>query len=49
MYAKNLDRMVSFYTKTFGLIVVEAQRGDYAVLTGPEVELSIVGVCCLFH
>lgn len=44
MYAKNLDRMVSFYTKTFGLTVAEAQRGDYAVLTGPEVELSIVQI-----
>ena len=41
---EDLDRMVSFYTKTFGLIVDEAQRGDYAVLTGPEVELSIVQI-----
>ena len=41
VYAKNLDRMVDFYV-ALGLTVDEAQRGDYAVLTGPELELSIV-------
>jgi predicted enzyme related to lactoylglutathione lyase len=43
MYAKDLDRMVEFYV-SFGLTVSEAQRGDYAVLTGLEQELSIVQI-----
>jgi hypothetical protein len=43
MYAKDLDRMVQFYI-ALGLTVDEAERGDYAVLTGPEIELSIVQV-----
>ncbi len=41
MYAKSLDRLVAFYT-ALGLSVDEIQHGDYAVLTGPQVELSIV-------
>ena len=43
MYAKDLDRLVAFYT-ALGLSVDEAQPGDYAVLTGPQVELSIVQI-----
>ena len=43
MYARNLDRMVAFYT-AFGLSVDEAERGDYAVLIGPKLELSIVQI-----
>jgi catechol 2,3-dioxygenase-like lactoylglutathione lyase family enzyme len=43
MYAKDLDRLVAFYT-ALGLTVDEAQRGDYAVLMGPRVELSIVQI-----
>ena len=43
MYAKDLDRMVAFYT-ALGLKVDDAQSGDYAVLTGPECELSIVQI-----
>jgi len=43
LYAKNLDRLVEFYT-TLGLVVDESEHGDYAVLTGRGVELSIVQV-----
>jgi predicted enzyme related to lactoylglutathione lyase len=43
MYAKDLDRLVAFYS-ALGLTVDEAQRGDYAVLTAPQVELSIVQI-----
>jgi catechol 2,3-dioxygenase-like lactoylglutathione lyase family enzyme len=43
LYAKNLDRLVEFYT-TLGLVVDESEHGDYAVLTGRRVELSIVQV-----
>ena len=43
VYAKDLDRMVAFYA-ALGLTVDEAQRGDYAVLMGPELELSIVQI-----
>ena len=43
LYAKNLDALVEFY-KTLGLVVDEAQHGDYAVLTAPGVELSILQV-----
>ena len=43
VYAKNLDRMVDFYV-ALGLTVDEAQRGDYAVLTRSELELSIVQI-----
>ncbi len=43
LYAKNLDRLVELYT-TLGLVVDEFQHGDYAVLTAPGVELSIVQV-----
>ena len=35
--------MVAFYA-ALGLTVDEAQRGDYAVLTGPELELSILQI-----
>lgn len=43
LYAKNLDRLAEFYT-TLGLVVDESERGDYAVLIGPGVELSIVQI-----
>jgi predicted enzyme related to lactoylglutathione lyase len=43
MYARDLDRLVEFYT-AHGLTVDEAQRGDYAVLTGPHCELSILQI-----
>jgi len=43
MYAKDLERIVVFYT-ALGLKVDESQPGDYAVLTGPELELSIVQI-----
>ena len=43
MYAKDLQRIVVFYT-ALGLKVDEAQPGGYAVLTGPELELSIVQI-----
>jgi catechol 2,3-dioxygenase-like lactoylglutathione lyase family enzyme len=43
LYAKNLDRLAEFYT-TLGLVVDESERGDYTVLIGPQVELSIVQV-----
>ncbi|MGE0645488.1 MAG: VOC family protein [Nitrospira sp.] len=43
MYVKELDRMVEFYT-ALGLTLDEVQRGDYAVLTGPAYELSLVQV-----
>jgi len=43
MYAKDLDRMVDFYA-ALGLDVDEVARGDYAVLLGRELELSIIQV-----
>jgi catechol 2,3-dioxygenase-like lactoylglutathione lyase family enzyme len=43
VYARDLEGMVQFYA-ALGLKVEEAQRGDYAVLTGPELELSIVQI-----
>lgn len=43
IYAKHLDRLVRFYS-SFGLDVDEAKPGDYAVLKGEHVELSIVQV-----
>ena len=43
LYAKDLDRMTQFYT-ALGLKVDEAQPGEYSVLTGPEMELSIVRI-----
>jgi predicted enzyme related to lactoylglutathione lyase len=43
MYARDLDRLVEFYT-AHGLTVAEAQPGDYAVLTGPHCELSIIQI-----
>jgi predicted enzyme related to lactoylglutathione lyase len=44
LYAKDLDRMVAFYT-VLGLTVDEFARGDYAVLIGgAELELSIVQI-----
>lgn len=43
IYVKNLDRMVEFYT-ALGLTVEDAQRSDYAVLTGLQYELSLVQV-----
>ena len=42
MYARDLDRLVEFYA-AHGLTVDEAQS-DYAVLTGPQCELSIVQI-----
>lgn len=44
IYAKDLDRMVAFYTAALGLAVDESARGDYAVLLGPNLELSIVQI-----
>lgn len=41
IYVKDLDRMVEFYA-ALGLTVDEAHSGDYAVLTGPQCELSLV-------
>jgi len=44
VYAKDLDRMVAFYT-ALGLSLDESARGDYAVLIGgAELELSIVQI-----
>ena len=43
IYAKNLDRLVAFYA-ALGLEVDEAKRGDYAVLLGKDVELSILQI-----
>jgi catechol 2,3-dioxygenase-like lactoylglutathione lyase family enzyme len=43
VYAKDLDRMVAFYA-ALGLSVDQAERGDYAILTGADIELSIVQV-----
>ena len=43
IYAKDLDRLVAFYA-AFGLSVDETRRGDYAVLTGPQGELSIIQI-----
>ena len=43
VYAKDLDRMVAFYT-ALGLTVDEAQRDNHAVLIGPGLELSIVQI-----
>ena len=41
IYAIDLGRMVDFY-RTLGLEVDELEHGDYAVLLGPAIELSIV-------
>ena len=44
VYAKDLDRMVAFYT-ALGLTLDESARADYAVLTGANgLELSIVQI-----
>ena len=43
IYAKDLERMAEFYT-ALGLKVDESQPGDYAVLTGRDVELSIIQI-----
>lgn len=43
IYAKDLDRLVAFYA-ALGLDVDEAERGDYAVLLGNGVELSILQI-----
>lgn len=43
MYVKDLGRMIEFYT-ALGLTVDGAQDGDYAVLTGPQCQLSLVQV-----
>ena len=43
VYAKDLDRMVVFYA-ALGLTGGQTQRGDYAVLMGSELELSIVQI-----
>jgi predicted enzyme related to lactoylglutathione lyase len=44
VYAKDLDRMVAFYT-ALGLTLDEFARGDYAVLTGAKgLELSIIQI-----
>ncbi len=41
LYAKELDRLVTFYSMLGGN-VVDAQPGEYAVLQGSNTELSIV-------
>lgn len=43
MYAKDLDRLAAFYA-ALGLTIDEVEPGEYAVLTGPGVELSIVQI-----
>lgn len=43
MYVKDLGRMIEFYT-ALGLTLEGAQSGDFAVLTGPHCELSLVQV-----
>jgi predicted enzyme related to lactoylglutathione lyase len=43
IYAKDLDRLVAFYS-ALGLTIAEAEHGDYAVLTAPHVELSVVQI-----
>ena len=43
MYATDLDRLVEFYT-AHDLTVDETRPGDYAVLTGPHCELSIIQI-----
>jgi catechol 2,3-dioxygenase-like lactoylglutathione lyase family enzyme len=44
LYAKDLDRMVAFYT-ALGLSLDELGRGDYAVLIGGAgLELSIIQI-----
>jgi predicted enzyme related to lactoylglutathione lyase len=43
IYAKNLDRLVAFYG-ALGLNMDEGKLGDYAVLTGPETEISVVQI-----
>jgi catechol 2,3-dioxygenase-like lactoylglutathione lyase family enzyme len=43
IYAKDLDRLVEFYA-ALGLEVDEVERGDFAVLLGAGLELSIVQI-----
>jgi predicted enzyme related to lactoylglutathione lyase len=43
VYAKSLGRMVDFYA-ALGLTLDESNPGDYAVLTGLQMELSIVQI-----
>lgn len=43
LYARDLDRLVAFYSG-LGLTVDEMQPGDYAVLTAPQAELSIIRI-----
>jgi len=43
VYAKELERMVAFYA-ALGLEVEEKLPGDYAVLTAPQAELSLVQI-----
>jgi catechol 2,3-dioxygenase-like lactoylglutathione lyase family enzyme len=43
IYAKDLERLVEFY-KVLGLEVDEVERGDFAVLLGDGLELSIVQI-----
>ena len=43
VYAKNLDRLVDFYG-ALGFKMDEGKPGDYAVLTAPQMELSIVQI-----
>lgn len=43
LYAKDLERMAEFYT-ALCLTVDDTQPGNYAVLTGPGLELSIVQI-----
>ncbi|HEY7673048.1 MAG TPA: VOC family protein [Gammaproteobacteria bacterium] len=43
IYAKDLERLVAFYA-ALGLRVDETKRGDFAVLLGPDLELSIIQI-----
>lgn len=43
MYAKDLDRLVEFYA-ALGLAIDEIEHGDFAVLSGAQVELAIVQI-----
>jgi catechol 2,3-dioxygenase-like lactoylglutathione lyase family enzyme len=43
IYAKDLERLVAFYA-ALGLKIDEAERGDFAVLLGAGLELSIIQI-----
>jgi predicted enzyme related to lactoylglutathione lyase len=43
MYVTDLERMVQFYAE-LGLKLEETKRGEYAVLAGPQFEMSIIQI-----